>query len=314
MLSDWFSNLAEVMNTNLYAILDAARDDSILTKLSTFSVEAVSLYRGEPEETLATVAPYLVDLGRNTSLTRWLVTAGWGQSWGILLTSPNSIEELRRHFRHFLLVRNPEGNELYFRFYDPRVLRVYLPTCTAPETQQFFGPITAFFLESEDASEVLEFTRVGLRSIATSALGTASAVASPHPEADVTRTRPINGRIKIRQDQMRAFSEYMDRSFEQRATRHLRAEYPAETTGMSDDQLCAFVQEGSGKAAKYELNRETEIGLFLDLLMLFRADFDQGVPWAKDILESSYLSSEQKVERLREFRNSELERRKRRDE
>ena len=46
---------------------------------------------------------------------------------------------------------------MYFRWYDPRVLSVYLPTCTAEEFAAIFGPVAAFFLESDDVTQALQF-------------------------------------------------------------------------------------------------------------------------------------------------------------
>jgi len=39
---------------------------------------------------------------------------------------------------------------LYFRFYDPRVLRVFIPSCTDQQLIQFYGPIRRFWMENED--------------------------------------------------------------------------------------------------------------------------------------------------------------------
>ena len=44
-----------------------------------------------------------------------------------------------------------------FRYYDPRVLRVYLPTCTPDELEMLFGPIERFWMESNAAGTVLDF-------------------------------------------------------------------------------------------------------------------------------------------------------------
>jgi len=46
---------------------------------------------------------------------------------------------------------------LIFRYYDPRVLRAYLPTCSPAELNTFFGPVTAFITEGENPGEILEF-------------------------------------------------------------------------------------------------------------------------------------------------------------
>src|SRR5215831_7499241 len=140
-LKQWFLASSNGQS-RLFAVLDAARESSIPSNLSKLGTDFVSLYRGEPEESLADVAPYLVKIDQDAGLLDWLVTNGWGQSWGIFLISESDIERVRRHLRHFLIVHDPEGAELYFRFYDPRVLNAFLPTCTASQLKQFFGPVS----------------------------------------------------------------------------------------------------------------------------------------------------------------------------
>lgn len=44
---------------------------------------------------------------------------------------------------------------MLFRFYDPRVLRLYLPTCTSTELEQVFGPVGTFFTEDAAAIDQL---------------------------------------------------------------------------------------------------------------------------------------------------------------
>src|SRR5262245_23164638 len=105
-LRDWFLTL-ESANRQLYAVLDAARESRIFSELQGRGVEFVSLYRGEPEETLSQVAPYLVRIDPKSEFTRWLLANAWGDSWGIFLISSASLDDIRRHFRRFLLVRDP---------------------------------------------------------------------------------------------------------------------------------------------------------------------------------------------------------------
>jgi len=140
-----------------YTILDTARDDSIFQKISPLDTEDLCLYRGDKAVELATVAPYLLNLKRDDSFTEWLVVNGWGKSWGIFLQSPASYKELHRHFRKFLMVYDEEGTPLYFRYYDPRVLRVYLPTCNESELQMLFGPVEHYWIEGREEKELIEF-------------------------------------------------------------------------------------------------------------------------------------------------------------
>jgi hypothetical protein len=118
-----------------------------------------SLFEGWSKAQLALFAPYLVSLPPWSKLLEKLVTKGWGKSWGVYLTSHVAFAEIRHHFRHFLMVNMPDGNQVYFRFYDPRVLRIYLPTCTPEEIAYFFGPVSRFAIENEEPETLLEFVR-----------------------------------------------------------------------------------------------------------------------------------------------------------
>ena len=50
-----------------------------------------------------------------------------------------------------------EHKKVLFRFYDPRVLRVFLPTCTPKEVLEFFGPIKRYVLEGEEPTVILQY-------------------------------------------------------------------------------------------------------------------------------------------------------------
>jgi hypothetical protein len=95
-------------------------------------------------------------LDRFSHFADWVVEHGAGNSWGIVLQSDKEAEVIYRHLRKFLIVTTEEGKELYFRFYDPRVLRVFLPTCDTEQLLEFFGPVEAFILEDEEGS-MLQF-------------------------------------------------------------------------------------------------------------------------------------------------------------
>jgi len=118
-----------------------------------------SLFEGWSKAELTLFAPYLVSLPPWSKLLEKLVTKGWGKSWGVFLTSSLAFPDLRQHLRHFLMVNMPDGKQVYFRFYDPRVLRVYLPTCTPQEIAYFFGPVIRFATENEKPGSLLEFIR-----------------------------------------------------------------------------------------------------------------------------------------------------------
>ncbi|WP_437668810.1 DUF4123 domain-containing protein [Sorangium sp. So ce131] len=141
----------------LYGVLDASRGLRVLEVLRESVEEYQSLYEGIQGEALAMQAPYLVRLPNGARLLEQLVLEGWGKGWGIYLTCRRPFKEVRTHLRRFLMVVNDEtGDRMYFRFYDPRALRLFLPTCTPRQKAQFFGETGAFLAEGKDG-EVLRF-------------------------------------------------------------------------------------------------------------------------------------------------------------
>ncbi len=177
-LEDHLLHFLRGMSQPLYALLDAARDPKVLEGLRASRALYQSLYEGPRGEELAAWAPYLVLLPPQTQYLDELVHASWGKSWGVFLTSSAPFPDVRKHFRKFLLVKLPDGREVYFRFYDPRVLRVFLATCNAPQMTDFFGPVSAFYLETGDADTVVQFT-AGQRGVRKTLL----AVWTDRPEA-----------------------------------------------------------------------------------------------------------------------------------
>ena len=92
-----------------------------------------------------------------TPLLGELATGAIGKSYCVFLITKASFEDVRKHLRHFLMVTTEDGREVYFRFYDPRVLRVFLPTCTPDEVKQFFGPIRSFWIEAREPETMARF-------------------------------------------------------------------------------------------------------------------------------------------------------------
>ena len=146
---------------HLFAIVDAARDRSIYAGLQRFAAwhEIVPLYQGAAAGNLAAVGPYLICLGQTDEIFDWIWENFWGDGWGIFLWSPASVEALRAHFRRHLLARTTDGERLVFRFYDPHVLLPFLPTCTAAQLRDFFGPIEHFALEDDDGAALVTLRR-----------------------------------------------------------------------------------------------------------------------------------------------------------
>ncbi len=143
----------------LFGVFDGTRSDRVRALLGSAEERYRSLYDGPQADALADAAPYLVELPRVSAVLELLVREGWGRRWGVYLTSDLPFDEVRRHLRRFLMVDDEESAErLYFRFYDPAVLRVFLPTCSPRQAASFFGSIGRFYVEGEE-DEVLLFPK-----------------------------------------------------------------------------------------------------------------------------------------------------------
>ncbi|HUQ90301.1 MAG TPA: DUF4123 domain-containing protein [Bryobacteraceae bacterium] len=141
----------------LYAVVDSAVSPDILDILRNTSEPCQSLYEGSQAGQLGDVAPYLAQLTGKDILLESLIYGGWGNAWAIYLNSSAPFQEVRRQLRRFLRVVGEDGTKMYFRYYDPRVLPTWLPTCTREEAAGFFGPIQFFYSENKEPGTVLKF-------------------------------------------------------------------------------------------------------------------------------------------------------------
>lgn len=148
-------------DANLFVVLDGASVPNLPMQLYSLEPEFLCLYRGQLDPDLAEVAPYLVRLERDSDFTDWVLREGWGNHWGIFLGTSADLRTLRGHFRRFLIVYDSTGKPMYFRYYDPRVLRAYLPTCQPNELAELFGPVDSYLAEDEHPGQCLRFRLEG---------------------------------------------------------------------------------------------------------------------------------------------------------
>lgn len=146
---------------SVYAVLDAASIPGLTSMMKDLKHQHCCLFSGDLAGGVTEAAPYLVHLAPDDVLTNIAFDNGWGNAWGIYALIPKQVEfqAVRKHFRMFLMVRSPDGEPIYFRYYDPRVFRVYLPTCTAEEEAYVFGPVQYYFMESEGGDSFLRFQK-----------------------------------------------------------------------------------------------------------------------------------------------------------
>jgi hypothetical protein len=142
-----------------YILLDAECMEYTMQNARELNPTHQSLYRTREgaEEVSPDEAPYLFTWPHSEAFSNFILQEGWGQSWGILINSSADYKTIYQHLRRFLTVQLEGGAQVRFRFYDPRVLRLFLPSCTTEQLREFFGPVDSFLVEDEDPALALDF-------------------------------------------------------------------------------------------------------------------------------------------------------------
>ena len=151
------SEMFDDPGVNAFAILDGASVPGLVQLLHRHDPTRECLYRGELQPDIAEVAPYVVQLEAGTEFTDLVLNQGWGKHWGIFALAAADLFTMRQHLRRFLTVHDSTGKPLLFRYYDPRVMSIYLPTCNPDEVKAMFGPVSRYFMESEAPDVALSF-------------------------------------------------------------------------------------------------------------------------------------------------------------
>ncbi|WP_425229573.1 DUF4123 domain-containing protein [Sphingomonas sp.] len=135
-----------------FAVIDTAQDER-LHPLVEQCADRVCLLSGDLAPVLAAASPWLVTIDeREPLIGRWQ-EHGAGQNWGVLIETTLSLDGLRKHLRRFLQVMLPDGTQALFRFFDPRVFRIYLPAAPPEQQRQWFEEVRQFSVEGEDGAQ-----------------------------------------------------------------------------------------------------------------------------------------------------------------
>ena len=145
--------------TNAFALLDAAALENLRMHFFEMNPPHYCLFRGELAPDMAENAPYLVGLVRGERFTDWLLSQKAGNHYGVYAKSRQSLIEMRRHFRDLLTVHDEAGKPMIFRYYDPRVLSQFLPTCAAIELNAIFGSVESYIAETENGDNYSVFSQ-----------------------------------------------------------------------------------------------------------------------------------------------------------
>lgn len=150
---------SEEPTREVFALLDGATVRQLPDFLEDEEAEHAPLTPPESEEAEeVTRCTYLTRVESATSaVAEWLMSQGWGANWGLWISAPagTALEDLLGYLRELVQVRLPDGRIVFFRFYDPRVWRVFFPTCDSQQHQHLFSQNVFYGCESADGTALI---------------------------------------------------------------------------------------------------------------------------------------------------------------
>jgi hypothetical protein len=115
-----------------------------------------SLFKGTKDEALIEASPwlFLVDSEQDENLS---AETDLSMEFTLQVEFVGDIHTLSVHLKKFIY-QMIDGREYFFRFYDARVLRRFLPTCDEDQLIEFFGPVKYFITEGDGPGEPIQFS------------------------------------------------------------------------------------------------------------------------------------------------------------
>lgn len=122
-MKTWEAFLA-ASSSNLFLLLDGAAIPSLWDTLHRIESDLVCLplYLQTEFAALLDISPYIVQIMPSSPLlNEFRINTDFAKA-GILFSSFESLQDLKKRLTNILTVLTPSYNEMFFRFYDPYVL------------------------------------------------------------------------------------------------------------------------------------------------------------------------------------------------
>jgi hypothetical protein len=268
-------SLANSDDVKLYAMLDACDEPSVPVFAAKLKDRAASLYRGNAEQEQAKSAPYIAVV--DGVVFDWIHENLWGKPWGFFASSRIDLLALRTHFRRFLIVEGAEAKELYFRFYDPRVLEPFLASADAAKLARFFGPVEEMQIVNADL-EVLAF----------------------QPFSKSTPPTSNSQKIMFSNSDMEAYANARRAIFAKRLFTQIAGKLKDLGRTIDHQVLAEQVDQGIRRALTYEMNAQCDIARYVETMCIHVKGFvgDRDLIPIQDILLDRRVDWSERLDRF----------------
>ena len=246
-----------VREEHLLLFLDAAHIPNLHIMLRELNIENLPLFRESPEENIIHVTPFLMRFSPSEILLHWMTMNPVVLETALICTSTAPLADTYSHVRRFLLVKDGTGRQVYFRFWDPRVIEPFLQTATPEERRWFCGPIRGFAYYDKakfQAESKVQFLHWHMP-----------------PELAATPLKPlpdVHHPFQFRPEQMRRFEKDMLDSYDRRLAEYLKERYPQQLSNAKPEQLQLLVVEARQRGPQLGLESGREITHLAELMVI----------------------------------------------
>ncbi len=91
----------------------------------------------------------------------------------------------------------------------------------------------------------------------------------------------------IRNEQIEAFAREQEERFVRELAQYAGNEFAEETSALADGDLDTLVRQAISRARGYGIKERGDIYRFLNFMLIYGLEFDDDLPWAREILNTS---------------------------
>lgn len=133
----------------VHAVIDARVVPGLAATLRKAELDGWDcLRRGALTPEQADQCAYLAELRESSPFTDWLLGVATRDhpGWGLLIMSSHALLPVRKHCRELNEVQGPEGDKRAWRWHDPEVLQLLLPSLSPGQLDEVFALGQTFVL------------------------------------------------------------------------------------------------------------------------------------------------------------------------
>ncbi|WP_304641841.1 DUF4123 domain-containing protein [Pseudomonas sp.] len=236
-----------------YLVLDGAQIEDLHRQIYELepAPEFFLLYHQTRYSELADVGPVLVRAEPGSPLETEF-KANWITNAGFSLTSAMPTAVLVDHLRSLIHLRTNADVVLLFRYYDPRILRIWLDSLDEAERARVMGPIASIQLPSADAR-------------------------LPHLYENRTMTE---GRVydsapwlRLDSNQLAVLNMAQQQRFDQRVIEHVTRWFPGCLAGLDEPGQQQWAAGCRNRAAEYGYSSASDVARWAGFVTLLGNDF-----------------------------------------